>query len=79
MRTLCERQGVVSMGKSNRRKFADKMRRLAEKQGIRIGFLIITDGDGTSGYSSYTSIEDANEGLIAVRDLLADLERRETE
>lgn len=57
----------------NRRKFAETVQELAEKKGIRIGFLIISDRDGTSGYSSLNSIEDAPKDLEVLRRMLIDL------
>lgn len=61
------------MGKKNRRRFAALVQEIAEERGIRIGFLVISDGDGTSGYSTYKNSEDAWESMSVLKDILDDL------
>lgn len=67
------------MGKKKNRQFANLISELATERGIRVGFLIITDGTVTSGYTTYNSVSDASEGMTVLKDMLVDLEERESE
>ena len=62
------------MGRKNREKFSNLIRELANEKGFRIGFLIFTDGNVTSGFTTYKNSNDAWEGIAVLKDLLEDIE-----
>lgn len=61
------------MGKKKRNEFINLVKQLANERGIRVGFLVLSDGKGVTGFTTYRDLDDGLEGLMVIRDLLEDL------
>ena len=61
------------MGAKKIRKVANQLREVANAEGIRIGLIILEDGNKAMGFSSYKGKEDARFGLEVLKDILTEM------
>lgn len=61
------------MGTKKIKKVANELREIAERNGVRIGIIILEEGHKAAGFSSYENKKDAKYGLEVLREMLIEM------